>query len=510
MLGFVPSLGVVPILVNVATPLLPAVLAGLAGALSLLARPRELLRLFSRRPRPFLAVAGVVGIGFGVWCVTARTATAARAETDWAAVAREILEQRAAGTGELTFASTGKLNRREFGGSRYDGGVAPERLAPAWSFKKEATMFLSSPAIAGDRIFGASALLDVGGGYGSIFCLDARTGERLWEVEQIDGRDVKAIYSSPVLSEDARSVIVGEGLHFDENCALICLDAATGQLRWRTPTPLHLESSPAVFGDRVIVGAGAIEPPGHAPARKDGFVLCVRISDGVELWRHPVIDPESSPAIAEDGTVFIGSGIGGNAIVALRSEPDAELLDQSRLVWQTPAPYPVTGPITIAGNLILAAAGRGDLVRRSSEPAGAVLALDRQTGRVVWQTELDDAVLGGLAAGDGLAICPVRNGELVALDLRDGRVVWRQRFAGNAPLLSSPVLAGGRVYAVSGDGVLAVLEARDGRIIEKHLLNSAESPGRQALSLSSPLVAGGRVFVGSETGGLRCFATRQP
>jgi outer membrane protein assembly factor BamB len=380
-------------------------------------------------------------------------------------------------------------------------------LAPRWHFRPDGAMVLAAAAVANGRVFGASAFVDVAGNFGALFCVDAETGAPVWQVEAIGGRDLKAIYSSPVITADGRSLIVGEGLHEDKDCALICLEAATGALRWRVPTPLHIESSPAVLGDLVVAGVGAIEPAGHAPTTGEGFVLGVRISDGKELWRFPLVDVESSPAIAADGTVYVGSGIGGNAVVALRSEPDAALGGEARLMWKASAPYPVTGPITIDGDTIYAGSGRGDMVRGSSEPAGAVLALDRQTGATRWQTEFPDAVLGGVVAGAGKVICPVRNGELVALDVRDGSVLWRQRISGSASLLASPCLVGDQIYAVSSDGVLAVLALHDGAVVEKHLLNASGDPGRSRLSLSSPVVADGRVFVGSETGGLRCFGS---
>jgi hypothetical protein len=273
-------------------------------------------------------------------------------------------------------------------------------------------------------------------------------------------------------------------------------------------TPLHLESSPAIHGDTVVIGAGAIEGKDHKPTGDPGFVLAVRISDGKELWRHPVNDPESSPAIGEDGTVYIGSGINGNAVVALRIEPDDELRRQNlaRQLWKADAPYPVTGDITLTGDMAIIGAGNGDYVYASPQPAGVVLALDRKTGQVRFSTPMPDAVLGAIACRDGKLICPVRNGEVVALDARDGKPLWRQRISGDAAVLGGPAFTGRYIYAISRDGYLAVLDAADGRIIEKTFVNEEGKPGELGLCLSSPTVALGRVFVGSETGGLRCYA----
>ena len=146
--------------------------------------------------------------------------------------------------------------------------------------------------------------------------------------------------------------------------------------------------------------AGAIENDEHKATSHPGMVVAVRISDGKELWRAQVNDPESSPAIAEDGTVCIGSGFNGNAVVALRSESDEELKAKhlDRLLWRAPAPYPITDAITLAGDLVIVGGGNSDYVYADPHPAGVVMALDRQSGAVKWRSPLPDAVLGSIAA----------------------------------------------------------------------------------------------------------------
>ncbi len=342
---------------------------------------------------------------------------------------------------------------------------------------------------------------------GVVFCRDVNTGQDVWKTEKLGDEYLKPFFSSPALTADGKYLVIGQGLHDSRDSELLCFEADTGKIHWSVKTPLHIESSPAILGDMVVAGAAAIEDAAHKADGDPGFVLAVRISDGQELWRAQVNDPESSPAISPDGTVYIGSGFNGNKIVALRSQSDDELRQKNlpRILWQTDAPYPVTGAITLSGGLVIVGAGNCDYVFTDPHPAGLVLALDAKTGHEHWRLDAGDSVLGAIAAHDGKLIVPVRSGEILALNQPDGKILWRQRVNGDSPVLAGPALAGKTIYAVSKDGQLVVLDALDGHLIEKdHSLNE---PGQETPvgCFSSPIIAGGRVFVGSETGGLRCF-----
>ena len=520
-------LGVVPIFVNAGAAILPVILGALASALALLLRPRELARACRRRPgRAAMVLACVPAIWLAVGVMPGWLKGNARqrpdpcgqaaraAKVDWAVAAMGIIRAEQAGAVASTTASLPAREAqnvglgRDFARGAYDGAGAPLGLRLLWQHVADDTMYLSSPAVVGGRVYGASCMLDVAGKYGSVLCLEAGAGKLIWETSAIGSDSLKPFFSSPAISKDGRSLVIGQGLHDDADCALLCLDTASGKCRWQVKTPLHIEGSPAIWNDMVVAGAGAIEGADRKPAGHTGLVLAVRISDGATLWQYQLNDPESSPAIGDDGTVYIGSGFNGSAVVALRSESDEELRrrDLPRLLWRTPAPHPVTGAVTLAGELVIVGGGNGDYVWADPNPAGAVMALDRRTGQVRWKTPLDDAVLGAVAAGEGKLICPVRSGEVAALDIQDGRILWRQRVSGKAPVLAGVALAGRCVYAVSKDGYLAVMDSDNGRLIEKHYLNLEAKPGQLGLTLSSPTVVGGRVYVGSETGGLQCLA----
>jgi outer membrane protein assembly factor BamB len=517
-----PDLAVVPIFMSAGAAVLPTILAGATSVIAIILKPKLLFQLIRQRPKMVGAVAGIVialclGIGWLLSGTPARAGRNAGVATvvhyDWAKIAEEILAQDKAGKAPTVIAAGESTDApivlgRDYSRCGYDGGLSPAQLSPLWSYGPEDTMFLSIPVVAGKRIFVAGCQADVSRYTGMLVCLDAETGKSIWPnpVVQVKDDVLPPFFSSPALTKDGKYLLIGGGLHDDHDCSLRCFDAATGEQRWAVKTTLHIESSPAIFGDIVVAGAGAIEDSAHKATGDPGHVIAVRISDGKELWRQPVNDPESSPAIDNEGMVYIGSGFNGNAIVAIRSAPDEELREKKldRIAWHTAVSQPVTSTITIAGDLVIAGAGNSDFVYADPNPDGFVVALDRKTGQIRWQTKFPDAVLGQICFRDGKLICPVRTGEVAALDVTDGHVLWRAPISGKAPVLAGCAFTGKAIYAVSSDGYLARLEPADGKLLEKVYLNDQGKAGT-GKSLCGPQVVNGRVIVGSETGGLRCY-----
>jgi outer membrane protein assembly factor BamB len=104
---------------------------------------------------------------------------------------------------------------------------------------------MAAPAIDGGRIFFALSNgklnRDADRPAGAVFCADARTGERLWEVATSAG-----LYASPVCRSDHVFVGGGDGL-----CQ--CLRQSDGGVVWKTPLGQRVVASPIVSGGAVLV-----------------------------------------------------------------------------------------------------------------------------------------------------------------------------------------------------------------------------------------------------------------
>lgn len=163
--------------------------------------------------------------------------------------------------------------RQDFSRSLYYNGPSPAGLSARWSFKPEGTLFFGIPVIAGKRIFAAGCQADLGAYTGLLTCLDFDTGKPIWQTTQNGNEPLRPFFSSPAVTGDGKYVLIGQGLHQDRDCSLLCFDAATGRQVWAVKTPLHVESSPAIFGDLAVVGAGAVEGEDGKAVGDPGFVL---------------------------------------------------------------------------------------------------------------------------------------------------------------------------------------------------------------------------------------------
>ena len=77
-------------------------------------------------------------------------------------------------------------------------------------------------------------------------------------------------------------------------------------------------------------------------------------------------------------------------------------------------------------------------------------------------------------------------GKLVALDRADGKVRWTTDLPASGRW-SGPVLAGGKLWLVSGDGLLVGADARTGQLSTQFDLDTPV--------FVSPVVAGGRMYI---------------
>jgi len=244
--------------------------------------------------------------------------------------------------------------------------------------------------------------------------------------------------SSPLLHDDGLFVEVLHGMHTDDPSYLLRIDKNTGKTVWKVERPTEaLSESPDAYTTPAllqygttteIVVSGGDVVTGHDPAT------------GKELWRLNGLNPHNdtsyrivaSPVVA-GGLIIAPSRV--NPVIAIRPGGRGDV-SQSHKVWQFTRGPDVPTPVSDGTHVFIVT------------DSGIVYALNAKTGAVVWG--------------------PTR--------LKSGTYS------------ASPVLADGRVYVTSEDGLTSVFAA--GPAYE--LL--AENP-LDDYTLSSPAVSEGQIFI---------------
>jgi len=287
---------------------------------------------------------------------------------------------------------------------------------------------------------------------GTVRAFMADTGAVAWSAPAPGAADVVATAGRVIVSTNDRNVVA--------------LDAATGARVWRRAT-LGYPSPPTIVGDRVFV------------IGSDSRLSTYDVATGAPVGSSfPVAAPGAIAISSVDGSVY------------LRTERTVEVWDRhlqaydadGTLRWSIAVPSPSSAgppaliPVLAEGRVHLG--GRaydqitGDLLWTASNadwytsPAYAegtlyghrgfnlgVAALDPATGQTRWSTSGMGNAFPHL--GDGPAATPgvasVKAGRRArALDAATGALLWSSDPAIATPEDIMPVVAGGRVFSVTG------------------------------------------------------------
>jgi outer membrane protein assembly factor BamB len=319
-------------------------------------------------------------------------------------------------------------------------------------------------------------------------------------------------------------------------------------VRWRIPIGPGF-TGPAVVGDRVFVmdRHQAKEPP----VKGKGIpgterVLCLRVADGSEVWKHEYDcpyriaypqGPRTTP-VFRDGKLYTLGAMG-----------DLHCYDASsgKLRWarKLPADYKVQAPVwgwsanlLVDGNKVIClVGGKGSAVVAFDAGSGAeiwraltaqevgystpmvyeaggkrqlivwldasVNSLDPETGKVYWsQPHPRDGVpqrpavtiVAPVKAGDLLLVSEFYHGSLMLkLDASKPAAAEHWRSKSNNPakpdnlnaIMATPVIKDGYIYGVGGFGDLRCIEADTGKVVWETF---AATGGKKALFANAFLI----------------------
>ena len=126
---------------------------------------------------------------------------------------------------------------------------------------------------------------------------------------------------------------------------------------------------------------------------------------------------------------------------------------------------------------------------------GRVVALVRDTGKVIWKSDVDISIAGAVSVSRGQVFVGGYDGEVIALDAESGEELWRAEAP--SEVLAPPQSNGSEVVATSIDGALTAFNAETGQQLWTygHL-----SPVLSLRGLAAPLVTPTQVVAAFDNG----------
>jgi outer membrane protein assembly factor BamB len=331
------------------------------------------------------------------------------------------------------------------------GCALPERLSLRWKREIGGGTASTAAIVAGTVYVGADDK--------KLYALDLATGEVRWTYAARD-----SIESSPT--------VIGELVVFGDNAGVLhACEARNGAVRWTFATGDRIVSSVNWSRERLVFGS------------YDAHLYCLRVADGTLLWKYDVGERVHGTPSIIDGHVLVACCDANLHVVQLT---DGTAVRKIKL-----------------GGVSGSAAAVVD--RRVFLPTYGqqVLAMDWQTGEVLWRYEDAERAapyLSSAAVLDDWVLVAGRDKRLRALAAQTGRVRWE--FAGQGKFDSSPVIVGERAYVGCHDGNLYAVDLKSGQEVWRFEAGGAIS--------ASPAIGAGRLVMGTEDGVFYCFGSSAP
>jgi outer membrane protein assembly factor BamB len=289
------------------------------------------------------------------------------------------------------------------------------------------------------------------GSYGTA-CLDANTGDVIWQRDDLPCRHYRGPSSSVVLFEDL-VILTFDGADLQYVTAL---DKATGDSVWRTDRDVD-------WNDQDVTGRGEAEAK--------------RMRDGDHRKAH------STPLVIQtpDGRTQMLSG-GAKASFSYDPRTGRELwrihVDDfsvaARPLYESGMAYLITG-FTHPELWAIRTDATGDLTTSDS---------------VAWRAKKGAPKTASPILADGLIYTVSDEGVVNCLDAATGEGMWQRRIGGK--FAASPICAAGRIYFCDQDGVTTVIKpGREFEVLAKNTLDDG--------LMASPAADDGALYLRTKT-----------
>lgn len=357
-------------------------------------------------------------------------------------------------------------------------------LEPAWSLAfPKVTDMRSQPAIIGDTLY-------LGDKTGKLYAIDRHTGCIRGHTEVLSG--IRSAITVATLNNGKKLLVFADSM-----ASIYAVDPVSLKKVWQEAARIYetsvITGSISYHDNRLFIPVSSYEvavsgSPSHVCCKSHGGVIALDATDGSKLWEwHGTEDATVQGQNSAGADMYGPSGVS---------------------VWSTPT-------IDAKRNRIYFGTGE-NLSLPATDTSDAIVALDMDSGELVWRFQAlandvwnaaclnggancpenaggdfdfgASVIMADLPGGGELLLAGQKSGDVFALDpdpdSADGEVIWQQQVsnAGIGPNLAQSTTNGGVHWgmALSGDRLL-VAAADPERVRPEYI----PKPGLHALDLAS-------------------------
>jgi outer membrane protein assembly factor BamB len=313
----------------------------------------------------------------------------------------------------------------------------------------------AAPLVADGKVF----TLDAGG---TVSAFSSASGGKLWTASVTPENEKRAEGFGGGLALDGGHLYATTGYG-----TVVGLNPDSGAVLWTKKAGEPVRSSPTAAGGKVYF------------VSTDSVLHCLNGAAGEELW--------TARGLAQPATLLsnVSPAVGKSIVVAPFPAGDvaAYQIGNGEAVWTESLSR--TAETNAAG--ILADPARPVIdhgVVFAVSHGGRMIAASETSGERLWTRNLASTQMPWVA-GDTVYVAEV-TGKLLALARADGKVRWLTQLP-DSSRWSGPVLAGGKLWLVSADGMLVGADAKTGQVASKLDLGTPV--------FISPVVAAARMYI---------------
>lgn len=317
------------------------------------------------------------------------------------------------------------------------------------------------------------------------------TPARAWEAKIAGGANRTHLAAAPVVSG-------GRVFVMDTQAHVHAFDAQTGRQIWDVfagGAGDNDRGKSAKSNARALFGGGvSVEGDKLYATNGLGDVVALNAADGSVVWRKRPGGPLRGAPTLSNGNVYAVSQ--DNQIYALRQS-------DGNIEWTSAGTLEVSGVFGVAAP----AAGQGTVIAGFS--SGELNAYRYENGRIVWQDALSrtsiSTSVGTISDIDadpvidqGRVYAIGSGGRMVALELVTGQRIWEI----NAGGIATPWVVGDWIFVVTDDARLLSVARSNGRVrwaTQLQRWRNAKSK-KGAITWIGPVLAGGRLIAVSSQG----------